>query len=158
MAYRYQSGLTIPEPMSFSPMRVDPGQAFSGDQGASQLLGQLHRAQWEDWKKRFAPYIGALADATTDPDAPGMAAANASAAMGLAFDNSAEALQMRRQGMGIAPTAAQQQFTERSQNLGRAAAKVSAGNQARISALDRQNAILAGGMGLSNIPGRVLNQ
>jgi len=60
MAYRYQSGLTIPEPMSFSPMRLDPWQAFRGDQGASRLLGRLHRAQWEDWKKRFAPYIGEI--------------------------------------------------------------------------------------------------
>ena len=35
---------------------------------------------------------------------------------------------------------------------------VSAGNEARISAQDRQDAILAGGMGLSNIPDRVMNQ
>lgn len=156
--YQHQSGLTIPGPMNYTPTRVNPDQAFSGDQGASKLLGQLSRAQWTDWKKRFAPYIDTLAKAAMDPGAPGIAASNASSAMGLAFDNSAEALQMQRQGMGIVPTGDQQTFDERSQNLGRAASMVSAGNQARISALDRQGAILAGGMGLSNIPDRVLNQ
>jgi hypothetical protein len=34
----------------------------------------------------------------------------------------------------------------------------SAGNEARISALDSQQAILAGGMGLSNIPNGVMEQ
>ena len=26
---------------------IDPNAAFRGDQGASQVLGQLYRAQWE---------------------------------------------------------------------------------------------------------------
>lgn len=42
-------------------------------------------------------------------------------------------------------------------NLSRVADTVTAGNQARISAQDRQSAILAGGLGLSNVPDQVLN-
>ena len=41
---------------------LNPGDAFRGDQGASDLLGKISRAQWEDWRGRFAPYISTLAD------------------------------------------------------------------------------------------------
>ena len=56
---------------------IDPNQAFQGDQGASQLLGQLNRAQWNDWKARYAPYITRLADEATDPNAAQNAARQA---------------------------------------------------------------------------------
>lgn len=138
--------------------RIDPNQAFRGDQGASRLLGQLNRAQWNDWRNRFAPYIDELARAAQDNNAPGAAAANASNAVGLAFDSSQQGLAQQRQGYGISQTPQQQAAEERRTSLERSASMVSAGNEARISAQDRQDAILAGGMGLSNIPDRVMNQ
>ena len=138
--------------------RVDPNQAFRGDQGASQLLGQLNRAQWADWRNRFAPYIDQLAGAAQDAGAPRAAGRQASQSMGLAFDANQQAREQDRQAFGLQQTAAQAEVDDRRSALQRRASMVSAGNQARISAQDRQQSILAGGMGLSNIPDRVLNQ
>ncbi len=137
---------------------IDPNQAFRGDQGASQLLGRLNRAQWDDWRERFAPYITALGQAAQDPGASREAGRNASQAMGLAFDASQQAQQQDREAFGLQQTGAQRDADQRRTGLQRTASMVSAGNQARISAQDRQQAILAGGMGLSNIPDRVMNQ
>lgn len=141
-----------------APIYVNPAQAFSGSQGASKLFGQLSRAQWEDWKARFAPYITELADMATDPNAAQEAADQARSSVGLAFDSAATINQQNREKYGIALSPEQQAAQDRIMNINRTAATASAGNEARISALDRQQAILAGGMGLSNIPDQVLNQ
>lgn len=146
-----------PEP-AFDPSYIDPNQAFQGDQGASELLGQLSRAQWEDWKARFAPYITKLADYATDPNAAGDAATQAKSSVGLAFDTATTVNDQNRERYGVNLSPEQQAAQQRATSVGRSAAMASAGNEARISALDRQQAILAGGMGLSNIPDRVMNQ
>lgn len=145
-------------PSQTAQHRVDPNQAMRGDQGASKLLGQLNRAQWTDWKDRFAPYVDELARVAQDNNAPGNAATNASNAVGLAYDNSQQGLDQQRQGYGISQTPQQQAAEERRTSIERSASMVSAGNEARISAQDRQQSILAGGMGLSNIPDKVMNQ
>lgn len=157
MQYQPTLGQINYAPSQTAQQRIDPSQAMRGEQGASDLLGQLNRAQWTDWQARFAPYVDELARVAQDSNAPGMAAANASNAMGLAFDNSQQGLTLQRQGMGISQTPQQQQAEQRRTALERSASMVSAGNQARISAQDRQQAILAGGMGLSNIPDKVMN-
>lgn len=141
----------------FDPSHIDPSQAFQGSQGASELLGQLNRAQWEDWKTRFAPYITKLADYATDPNAASDAAEQAKSSMGLAFDSAATINNQNREKYGIALSPEQQQAQDRTNAINRTASMASAGNEARISALDRQQSILAGGMGLSNIPDRVMN-
>lgn len=138
--------------------RVDPNQAFRGDQGASELLGKLNRAQWRDWRDRFAPYIEDLAAAAQNSGAPASAGRQASLAMGTAFDANQQAREQDRQAFGLQQTGAQAEVDDRRSALQRRASMVSAGNQARISAQDRQQSILAGGMGLSNIPDKVMNQ
>jgi len=142
---------------AFTPTYVSPERAFQGSQGASSLLGQLSRAQWTDWKARFAPYITKLADEATDPNAAGDAATQAKSSVGLAFDTATTVNDQNRERYGVSLSPAQQQAQERATNVGRSAAMASAGNEARISALDRQQSILAGGMGLSNIPDKVMD-
>ncbi|WP_288365649.1 hypothetical protein [uncultured Marinobacter sp.] len=152
---------TIPAPApepAFDPSYIDPNQAFQGDQGASELFGKLNRARWEDWKARFAPYVDRLAEMATDPNAPAEAASQASSAMGTAFDAAQTVSQQNREAYGLSMSPEQQQAQDRAAKVNRAAATVSAGNEARISAQDRQQAILAGGMGLSSIPNEVMNQ
>nr|WP_299241363.1 hypothetical protein [uncultured Halomonas sp.] len=161
MAYNTYSnvlGLNIMDGVGSGVPTINPNDAFRGDQGASRLIGRLSRAQWEDWKLRFSPYIDALGDAATNPYAGEEAAGMAKGAMRTAYDNSQQALDMQRQGYGIRQTNAQRQADGRRRSVQQAASTVSAGNQARLSATDRQSAILAGGMGLSNIPDKVLNQ
>lgn len=140
------------------PSFINPDRAFQGDQGASELLGQLNRAQWEDWKARFAPAITKLADAATDPNAASDAAKQAGDAVGLAYDSANTITNQNREKYGISLNPAQQAAQDRINATGRTAATASASNEARISALDRQQSILAGGMGLSNIPDKVMNQ
>ena len=152
LAYNINAKMNPPE-----PGRLDPNQAFRGDQGASKLLGELNRAQWDDWKKRFAPYVERLADEATDPNAAADASMQAKQSVGLAFDSAATINNQSRQKFGISLNPAQQQAQDRIASVGRTAATASAGNEARISALDRQQSILAGGMGLSNIPDKVMN-
>ena len=142
----------------FDPSYIDPGQAFEGDQGASELFGQLNRAQWEDWKARFAPYVSKLADYATDPNAASDAATQAKSSVGLAFDTAQTVTDQGREKYGVALSPEQMEAQSRASKTGRSAAMASAGNEARISALDRQQAILAGGMGLSNIPNGVMKQ
>lgn len=156
--YTNTLGLTIPEASAGPQQTLNPNDAFRGDQGASKLLGKLNRAQWEDWKARFSPYIDALAEAATDPNAAGNAASMASGAMQTAYSNSQRSLQMQQQGMGLSLDPSQQQASQRRQDVEGTAAAISAGNQARISAQDRQSAVLAGGLSINSIPDRVLNQ
>lgn len=137
---------------------VDPTQAFSGDQGASTLLGQISRAQWEDWKLRFQPYIGDLKGLATDDMAGQKAADQAQAAVGMSFDNAGKTLAMSRSDLGISLDQTESAAQSRSMNLGKAASEVDAMNSARVAAEDRKQKILAGGMGLSNIPGKVVQQ
>lgn len=151
------SGVAAPAETT-TPININPDDAFRGDQGASKLLGEISRAQWEDWKSRFSPYIKTLGQLAQDTGASWNAAAMAKESVGTAFDASQRGLQMQRQGMGVNLTPQQRQAESRANSLERTGAMVSAGNQARISAQDRQQAILAGGMGLQNIPDRVLEQ
>lgn len=140
-----------------SGTHLNPSAAFEGDRGASNLLGDLSRAQWADWKERFSPYVNQLASVAGDENAPSQAASNASNAMGLAFDSNEQALDQNRQAFGIQQTGAQAEADDRRSDVQRSASMVSAGNQARVSAQDRQSAILAGGMGVSNIPDKVMD-
>lgn len=136
---------------------VDPSTAFSGNQGASTLLGKLNRAQWTDWKNRFAPKVQQLADMATDPNAPWEASEQASNSMAASFDSVQTAAAQQREAYGLSQSPQQMASQNRAHNINRSAAMASAGNEARISALDRQQSILAGGMGLSNIPDKVMD-
>ncbi|MDT8895627.1 hypothetical protein RSO41_13295 [Halomonas sp. I1] len=157
-SYLNTLGINIPEPSSSQTAgtRVDPQDAFQGDQGASDTIGRLSRAQWEDWKNRFRPYINSLINAGTRAGAGQDAAAMAQDSMATAYDNSAQAQDMQRQGMGLEVSQAQQGADQRRRALEQTANMAAAGNQARISAQDRQSKILAGGMGLSSIPDKIL--
>lgn len=131
---------------------IDPNEAFRGDQGASSVLGKLYRAQWDDWKTRFQPYIGRLADLSSDKDYAAGQGANAAAAVNTGYENTMRGLDMHRAGMGIEQSPAQAQAEQRKLSLGRAADGAAAYNEAKISARDMQDQVLAGGMGLKNVP------
>lgn len=132
---------------------IDPNAAFRGDQGASQVLGQLYRAQWDDWKKRFQPYIGKLADIASDKYYAAGQGANAAAAVDTGYANAVKGLETQRAGMGLDQSEAQRVAEQRKLSLGQAADGASAYNSAKISARDMQDQVLAGGMGLQNVPG-----
>jgi len=131
---------------------INPDDAFSGDQGASTLLGKLYRAQWQDWKDRFSPYIDKLANKASDPGFLNEQSTQAAASVRSTYDNVQAGMETQRQGYGLNQTAAQQGSEQRKMALGRSADSNAAYNNARISARDLQDQVLAGGMGLNNIP------
>ncbi|WP_417480467.1 hypothetical protein [Maricaulis maris] len=131
---------------------IDADAALKGDQGASKVLGQLYRAQWDDWKTRFSPYIEQLADMAKDESYAARQGADAAAAVNASYANMAQGLQTQRAGMGINLSEAQRTAEQRQLSLGQAADGASAYNEAKISARDMQDQILAGGFGLSNLP------
>ena len=131
---------------------IDPGQAFNGDQGASNLLGQMYRAEWEDWKSRYAPYITKLKDFATDTNYAANQGQEAATAIDNSYANTQQGLQMSQQGMGMNMTAAQKTAQDRTLALGQAADSASSYNSAKISARDLQDQVLAGSGGLSNVP------
>lgn len=135
---------------------VDPGAVNSSGQGASQVLGDLSRAQWDDWKERFAPRIEQLADIAKDTALPGEMAAQSMTAVGNSFDNSRRSLGMKQAGLGIQLSAEEQGAQDRKMALSEAAAKTNSANKARASTQDMQQSILAGEMGLKNLPSEVM--
>ncbi len=133
-------------------MYINPNAAFHGRQGASTVLGKLYRAQWEDWKARFAPYVDRLADKATDPGFVSGLASQAASSVNTTYQNVQQGMDLQRQGYGISQTPQQQQAEQRKMALGQSADSNAAYNNARISARDLQDQVLAGGMGLSNMP------
>lgn len=135
---------------------VDPDKVFSSDQGGSQLLGDISRAQWDDWKTRFRPKIEQLADIATDTTLPSQSAAQAQAAVGNSFDNAQRALRLQQQGLGLQLSGAEKATQDRKFGLAETGAAVTAANQARTATHDMQQSVLAGNAGLQNMPSKVL--
>lgn len=133
---------------------LDPKAAFRGDQGASETLGKLSRAQWNDWKQRYAPIVDDVADLAGDAGYGDRQAGLVRSAVGSAYDRSARTLAMQNDGLGINQTQRQQQSQNRQQALARSASMVSSGNEARTSAIDLQSQLLAGGYGLQQTGGQ----
>ena len=131
---------------------IDPDQAFDGDQGASELQGKLSRAQWQDWKDRYKPYITKLSNLASDTGYADNQAQQSMDAVGQAFEQTADAQQMHDNGLGISRSARQQESSERQLSAAKKAEQVSSGNSTRTSAHDLQQHLLAGGMGLQNLP------
>ncbi len=138
--------------------RVNPSQAFSGDQGASKLLGQLSRAQWTDWKARFAPYVDRLAAIATDDGLATRSGQQAYAAASQVNENAQRSLGMNQASYGLQLSPEEQVAQDRKFALSGAATAVQASNDARAGAVDLQQSILAGNAGLNQIPDKVLNQ
>ncbi|MBD9415937.1 hypothetical protein IB234_15345 [Pseudomonas sp. PDM16] len=137
---------------SSDPLYVNPNEVNSGDQGASRVLGRLYRAQWEDWKTRYQPYVERLAALSTDTGFAARQGQMASTAMQTTYDNTAKGLQLQQQSLGANVSPAQRAAQNRKMSVGRAADSAGAFNAAQISARDLQDQILAGGMGLKNVP------
>lgn len=130
-------------------MYVNPGKADWGRTSATELLGDLTRYQWEDWKTRFAPYITQLADIATDTQRPEASAQRAMETVGTSFEGARKGLELQESRQGIALTDQQRQSRERMLGLAEAGAKANAANTTRNAVRDQQQQILAGGAGLT---------
>ena len=111
--------------------------------GAKNLQAQVTRAQWEDYKLRYAPIIENLVDSVTGPNAAAMTQQvvnNATSAVDTAYANSLGTAQRMAGAYGIAMP----QYSKTSSALDKAREKVNAINQTRRAITDRNMALATG--------------
>lgn len=128
---------------------IDPESAFKGKQGASTVMGQISRAQWEDWRTNTAPIIQQLGTMATDQSYVTDAQTQAEGAIDQSYTNARSSLGLSQERMGLSLSPEEKAVQDRKLGLSQAASKVSASNTAKIAAQDRQQQILAGTSGVS---------
>lgn len=131
---------------SYEPFYVDPSKVNrSKHTGASSVLADLNRAQWNDWKARFQPRLEQLAKYAESGELTHKAIGIADESMGQSFNQARTNQQMQNQSLGINQSAAQKNTYDRTMGLAQASSTAAARNQARIAGQDRDMQILAGG-------------
>lgn len=131
---------------TFTPFYVDQNKVNSNKHtGASNVLADLNRAQWNDWKARFQPRLEQLANYADSGELTQQAIGIADSTMGQSFQQARAGQQMQNQSLGINQTAAQKNAYDRTMNLAQASSTAAARNHARIAGQDRDMQILAGG-------------
>lgn len=120
---------------------------------ASTQLGEIYRAEWENWMNQFLPNDRKLMNlATSETD--NIAAENtARQATQSSFAAARQSDELSRRGLGTALDADESNYLNRSSKLAEAAALTSNINNTRLHAADRDKAIMSGGMvgGLRNL-------
>lgn len=134
----------------FDWTHIDPEKMLSNSDGASQIRGQIAKAQWADYQARYAPYVQKLIESASDKSAPGVASDQAFSASSNAYANAQRGLKLQQQGLGQALDSTEQKSQDRQFGLASVATGLAAANTARTGAKDRQQKIMAGGLSLSN--------
>lgn len=122
-------------------------QTLSQNGDAHDQIGEVHRAQWEDYKRRFRPAEDALMDMTNDPQAEQRMQGRVRQDMGQTYDSMEGQRERRMEGMGVNMTGAQEMALGRQNALDQAAASAGAMNTARTGIEDRNQAAMVGGLG-----------
>jgi hypothetical protein len=119
---------------------TDPSQSGS----ASDRMGNLMRAEWEDYRTRFQPYDQKLVGlATSDADNQ-VAIERARSGVAGSFDVAQGSLQRNQQRLGLSSTPEEVALQSRNSQASKTLAEVGAMNGTRIAALDRDKQILGG--------------
>lgn len=111
---------------------------------ASDQMGNLLRAEWYDYEKRFAPYDQDLIGLATSDEDNQQAIARARQGVGGAFDTAAGTMQRNRERMGVTGLADVDNSISRQMAGSRTLAELSAVNNTRLHAQDRDKSIMAG--------------
>lgn len=113
---------------------------------ASNTYAQLVRDQWADYKNTFAPYEQQLIDLSTGNADNLQSEQRATSAVNSAFDTSMGTLARDRSRLGLSVGADQVTDESRLASTQKTGSLVSAVNQARLHAKDRDTAVLTGGL------------
>lgn len=111
---------------------------------ASDQMGQLLRAEWDDYINRFAPYDQKLIGLATSDEDNQFAIDRARQGVGGAFDTAAGTMQRNRERMGVTGLADVDNSISRQMAGSRTLAELSAVNNTRLHAQDRDKSIMAG--------------
>lgn len=114
---------------------------------ASDTYARLIREQWDDYRTRFAPYEDQMIALANGQEDNLLSEQRAVSAAGAGFNSSMGTLGRDRQRLGLG-VSAEEAANESRMGAGlRTAAMVGAANKARLHSQDRDNMILAGGLG-----------
>lgn len=119
------------------------------ENGVSELMGILSRAEWNDFTSRYLPRIKEQADRITSGENITDAVNEARSSTGLAFDTAEKNMKLNNERLGLNLSARQKQQQQSSMGLSEVAAQVNNVNDARVSAIDRDNALLSSGFASS---------
>lgn len=137
---------TAPTPAPTPPTATSPYYVNPNAGKASDRLGALEKARYEDKKARFDPIENALMQQTTynNPNLAGQEVGKAEADTMQTYDNipGSQAIQLGRYGMSM--DADQQTSSDRMNALGRTGAVVDAANNIRLKLVERNQSIAAG--------------
>lgn len=120
--------------------------AGSSGNSASNTYAQLVRDQWADYKNTFAPYEQQLIDLSTGNADNLQSEQRATNAVNNGFATSLGTLSRDRQRLGLNVGADQVADESRLASTQKTGSLVSAVNQARLHAQDRDTAVLTGGL------------
>lgn len=114
---------------------------------ASDTYARLIRDQWDDYRTRFAPYEDQMIALANGQEDNLLSEQRAVSAAGAGFNSSMGTLGRDRQRLGLGVSAEEAANDSRMGAGLRTAAMVGAANKARLHSQDRDNMILAGGLG-----------
>ncbi|KZZ72500.1 hypothetical protein A3765_28535 [Oleiphilus sp. HI0130] len=128
------------------PIYSEDGLILSTSDSGSTNLARVHRAQWNDYLKRFAPVENMLFDRLNDTEHKPQAVNKAGLTMASAFDKSQDQLDRSMSRYGLNMTPAQTQRQDKEFALEKTAAVAGAKNGMRIAKDDQETGIVAGGL------------
>lgn len=159
------SGIEAPPAGSAAPVPNNTGRAFgtssvykpnsntmtiaptmSGKQSGSDNMAKIHRAQWEDYKSRFAPVEDMLFSRFEDETNKTAAVDSAAETMGQAFDRSREQTDREMSRYGLNVSGRKSETRDATFGLKKAAAKAGAKNAMRTAKEDQKMGIMNGGL------------
>lgn len=135
-----------PEP---TPIYSESGlilDVAGGDQSGSTNLARVHRAQWNDYLKRFAPIEDMLFDRLLDPNHKAESVEKAGLTMGGSFDRSKDQMDRSVSRLGLNMTPTQTARRDKEFELEKTAAIAGAKNATRVAKDDQDMGIMAGGI------------
>jgi hypothetical protein len=134
------TSVMYPAAPAYNPLFIVPGGK------AAEMGATLTRAQWNDYLARFQPIENALIASTgyMNPSIYTNQVQEGIRKTGTAFDAATGMKNTALSRMGLAPTAEQQAYLNKVNNIGRSAAVVDAANTIRQRIADRDRAIMMG--------------
>lgn len=128
----------------YDPMILQP--AADGRMSGSDNMAKIHRAQWEDYRKRFAPVEDMLFSRLNDSTHANEAVDKAGLTMAKSFDAGRKQTDREMSRYGVRSTGDQAEASERTFGLKKAAATAGARNATRTAMEDQKMGIMAGGL------------
>ncbi len=133
---KYKNGVLRPPEES----STDPTKSGS----ASDRMGQLIRAEWDDYVTRFQPYDQRVISMATGDEDNLAAVGRARAGVAGSFDVAQGTLQRNKERLGLSDAADEIAVQNRNTTTARTSSELNAINGTRIHAQDRDLSLMAG--------------